>query len=91
VPRCLGFGPRPHHGDRPSCRHSFSVAGCYTHFESRHLDGPRFPRCSSCPTRSNAEVQKTVKTSSGRMVKCWIPKFYLTNPSTEPSISSCPM
>jgi hypothetical protein len=25
-----------------------------------------------------------MKTSSGRMVKCWIPKIFLTNPSTEP-------
>jgi hypothetical protein len=32
-----------------------------------------------------------VKTSSGHMVKCLIPKFYLTNPSTEPSTSSCPV
>jgi hypothetical protein len=32
-----------------------------------------------------------VKTSSGRMVKCWIPKIYLTNPSTEPSTFSHPM
>jgi hypothetical protein len=32
-----------------------------------------------------------MKTSSGRMVKCWIPKIYLTNPNTEPSIFSCPM
>jgi hypothetical protein len=32
-----------------------------------------------------------VKTFSGRMVKCWIPMFYLTNPSTEPSTSSHPM
>jgi hypothetical protein len=28
------------------------------------------------------------ETSSGRMVKCWIPKIYLTNPSTEPLTSS---
>jgi hypothetical protein len=27
----------------------------------------------------------------GRMVKCWIPKIYLTNPSTEPSNFSRPM
>jgi hypothetical protein len=27
-------------------------------------------------TRSNGEVQKTMKTSSGCMVKCWIHKFY---------------
>jgi hypothetical protein len=26
-----------------------------------------------------------VKTSSGHMVKCWIPKIFFTNPSTEPS------
>jgi hypothetical protein len=32
-----------------------------------------------------------VKTSSGRMVKCWIPKIYLTNPSTKPSTFSHPM
>jgi hypothetical protein len=35
-----------------------------------HLShGPRFPRRGSCPTRSNGEVQRTVKTSSGHMVK----------------------
>jgi uncharacterized membrane protein len=42
-------------------------------------------------TQSNDEVQKTVKTSSGHMVKCWIPKIYLTYPSTESSTSSRPM
>jgi hypothetical protein len=36
-------------------------------------------------------VRYNVKTSSGRMVKCWIPKIYLTNPSTEPSTLSHPM
>jgi hypothetical protein len=36
-------------------------------------------------------VQRTVKISSGRMVKCWIPKIYLTNLSTEPSTISRPM
>jgi hypothetical protein len=36
-------------------------------------------------------VQKVVKTSSGRMVKCWIPKIYLTNPSTESLTFSRPM
>jgi hypothetical protein len=36
-------------------------------------------------------VLKTVKTSSGYMIKRWIPKIYLTNPSTKPSTSSCPM
>jgi uncharacterized protein YjeT (DUF2065 family) len=37
------------------------------------------------------KVVKTMKTSSSRMVKCWISKIYLTNPSTKPSIFSCPM
>jgi hypothetical protein len=91
VPRRFGYGPRSHHGDRPPRRHDFPTGGSYTRFESRHLDSPCFPCHGSCPTRSNGEVQKIVKTSSGRMVKCWIPKFYLTNPSTEPSTSSHPM
>jgi hypothetical protein len=29
-----------------------------------------------------------MRTSSGRMVKCWIAKIYLTNPSTDPSTFS---
>jgi hypothetical protein len=36
-------------------------------------------------------VQRTVKTSSGHMVTCWIPKIYLTNPSTEPSTFTRPV
>jgi hypothetical protein len=32
-----------------------------------------------------------MKTSSSRMVKCWIPKIYLTNTSTEPSTFSHPV
>jgi hypothetical protein len=32
-----------------------------------------------------------VKISSGRMVKCWISKIYLTNPSMEPLTPSRPM
>jgi hypothetical protein len=55
------------------------------------LDGPHFPHRGSRPTRSSDVVQRVVKTSSGRMVKCWIPKIYLTNPSTEPSTFSRPM
>jgi hypothetical protein len=62
-----------------------------THFEPRHLDGPRFLHCGSCSTRSNGEVLKTIKTFSGHMVKCWIPKIYLTDPSTESSTSSRPL
>jgi hypothetical protein len=57
-------------------------------FESRRLDGPRFLRRGSRPTRPSGEMQSMVKISSGHMVKCWIPKIYLTNPSTEPSTVS---
>jgi hypothetical protein len=83
VPRRFGYGPRPHRGDRPPRRHGFPTRGDYSHFELSHFDGPCFPHRGSCPTRSNGEVQRTVKTSSGCMDKCWIPKFYLTNPSTD--------
>jgi hypothetical protein len=88
VSRHFGYGPHPYCGDHPPRKHSFPATGSYTQFESRHLDNPCFPHCGSHPTHSNGEMQTTVKTSSGRMVKCWIPKFYLTNPSTEPSTSS---
>jgi hypothetical protein len=59
--------------------------------ELRHLDAPRFSHRDSRPTRPSGEVQTIVKTSSGCMVKCWIPKIYLTNPSIEPSTFSCPV
>jgi hypothetical protein len=88
VTRRFGYDPRPHCGDRFPHRHDFSTGESYTHFEPRHLNGPRFPRHGSRPASSNGEMQKTVKTSSGSMVKCWIPKIYLTNHSTEPSTSS---
>jgi hypothetical protein len=90
-PRRFGYGPRPHRGDRLPRRPGFPTGGSFPHFESRHLDGPRFPHRGSRPTRPSGEVQRTVKTSSGRMVKCWVPKIYLTNPSTEPSTPSRPM
>jgi hypothetical protein len=90
VPRHFGYDPRPHRGDHFPHRPSFPAGGSHTHPEPRHLDGPRFPHRGSSPTRPNGEVQRTVKTSSGRMVKCWISKSYLTNPSTEPSTSSRP-
>jgi hypothetical protein len=83
-PRHFGYGRRPHRDGRFPRRPGFPTGGFHTRFEPRHLDGPRFPRLGSHPTRSNGDVQKIVKTSSGRMVKCWIPKIYLTNPSTEP-------
>jgi hypothetical protein len=88
VPRRFGYDPRPHHGDYFPCMPDFSAGASHTHFETRHLDGPHFPHRGSHPTGSSGEVLKTVKTSSGHMVKCWIPKIYLTNPSTEPSTSS---
>jgi hypothetical protein len=88
VPRRFGYGSRPHRGDRTPCRHGFLAGGSYIHFKPRYLDGPRFPHCGSRPTGSNGEVQKTVKTYLGCMVKFWISKIYLTNLSTEPSTSS---
>jgi hypothetical protein len=87
-PKCFGYSPRPRRGDHFPHRPSVSTGGSFTHFEPRHLDGPRFLRRGSRPTRPSGEVQRTMKTSSGRMVKCWISKIYLTNPSTEPSTLS---
>jgi hypothetical protein len=87
----FGYDPRPHCGDRFPRRPDFLAGGAYTHFELRHLDGPCFSRHGSRLTRPNGEFQRIVKTLSGRMVKCWIPKIYLTNPSTEPSTPSRPM
>jgi hypothetical protein len=88
VPRCFRYVPRPHHGDRTPRRHGFPGGGSYTHIEPRHLDGPCFPHRGSRPTGSKGEVQRTMKTSLGHKVKCWILKIYLTNPTTEPSTSS---
>jgi hypothetical protein len=69
-PRRFGYGSRPHRGDRFLRMSDSPVGGSFPHFESRHLNGPRFPRHGSRPTRPSGEMQKTVKTSSGRMVKC---------------------
>ncbi len=90
-PRRFGYDPRPHRGDRFPRRPGFPTGRSFPHFESRHLDGPRFPHRGSRPTRPSGEVQRIVKTSSGRMVKCWISKIYLTNPSTESSTFSRPL
>jgi hypothetical protein len=90
-PRRFGYGSPPHRGDRFPRRPSFPTGGAHTHLEPRHLDGPRFPCHGSCSTQPNGELERIVKTSSGRMVKCWIPKIYLTNPSMEPSTPSRPM
>jgi hypothetical protein len=90
-PRRFGYGPRPRRGDRFPRRPGFSARGSFTHLEPRHLDGLCFSHRGSRPTHPSGEVQKTVKTSSGRMVKCWIHKIYLTHPSTESLIPSRPM
>jgi hypothetical protein len=70
VPRRFGYDPRPHHGVRFPRRSGFPTRGCYSHFELRHLDGPRFPHHGSRPTRPSGEVRRIVKSSSGHMVKC---------------------
>jgi hypothetical protein len=91
VPRCFEYGPRPHCCDRFPRSPGFPTGGSYTHFDPRHLDDPCFPCRCSRPIRPNGELQRIVKTSSGRMVKCWIPKIYLTNPRMELSTPSRPM
>jgi hypothetical protein len=73
VPRHFGYGPRPHCGDRFSRRPGFPAGGSYTHFELRHLDVSCFLCRGSCPTWPNGELQRTVKTTSSRMVNYWIP------------------
>jgi hypothetical protein len=50
VPRCFGYGPRPHHGEHFSHRPGFSTRRSHTHFKPRHLDGPHFPCRGSCPS-----------------------------------------
>jgi hypothetical protein len=69
-PRRFGYGSCPHRGDRFLRWPGFPTGGSFLHFEPRHLDGSRFPHHGSYPTRPSGEVQRTVKTSSGRMVKC---------------------
>jgi hypothetical protein len=91
VPRRFGYGTRPQLGDRFPRRPHFPARGSYTHFEPNTWMIHVFPHRGSCPTGSNDEVLKTVKTSSGCMVKCWIPMIYITKPNTEPSTSSRPM
>jgi hypothetical protein len=89
--RRFGYSPHPHHVDCFPRRPDFPAGGSYTHFEPRHMDGSHFSCRGSRPTQSSGEVQRTVKTPSGCMVKWWISKIYLTNPSTEPSIFSRPL
>jgi hypothetical protein len=63
VPGCFGVDPRSHHGVCPPRRHGFPARGVYSHFQSSHFDGPCFSHRGSCPTLSNGEVQRVVKTS----------------------------
>jgi hypothetical protein len=49
VPRRFGYSPHPYRDDHFLRVPGFSVGGSYTHFEPRHLDGPRFPHRGSCP------------------------------------------
>jgi hypothetical protein len=87
----FGYGSCQYREDRFPCRLDFFARASHTHFKSRYLDGPHFSRHGSRPIRPNGEVQRTIKTSFGRLVKCWIPIIYLTNPNTEPSTFSRPM
>jgi hypothetical protein len=70
MPRCFGYSPHPHRGDRFPCRPGFPAGVSHIHLEPRHLDGPCFPCHGSHPIGSKGEVQKSVKTSSCHMVKC---------------------
>jgi hypothetical protein len=56
VPRRFGYDPRPHRGDCFPRKPDFPTGGSYTHFELRHLDGPRFPHRHTHPTGSNGKV-----------------------------------
>jgi hypothetical protein len=91
MPGRFGVIPHSHRGVRPPRRHDFPTRDVYSQFELSGLDGPLFPHRGSHPTRSNGEVQRIVKTSSGCMVKCCIPKIFLTHSSTEPSTFSYSM
>ena len=83
--RSYGYGPREnsfvsqrfgsdpcllHRDDRYPRRHRYPSDGFYPRSESRRFDGPRFSRRGSHFPHLSDEVQTTVLTSSGRMVKC---------------------
>jgi hypothetical protein len=85
-PRCFSCGPHHHRGDRFPHRPSFSTGVSYTQFEPRHLDGPRFCCRGSRPTRSNGEVQRTVKT----FLVAWLSARFLRFMSLTPSLSHRP-
>jgi hypothetical protein len=87
----FGVDPHSHHGVHLMRRYGFPARSVYSHFEQSRFDGSHFSNRGSCLTHSNGDVQRTVKTSSCHMVKCWIRKIFLTNPSTESSTFSCSM
>jgi hypothetical protein len=91
VPRCFGVNPCSHHSVCSLRRHDFPARGVYSHVEPSRFDDPHFLHHGSRSTRSNDEVLKIVKTFSGRMVKCCIPKIFITNPtlSHQPSLTLC--
>jgi hypothetical protein len=68
VPRCFGYDPRPHHGDRFPCMPGFSAGASHIQFEPRHLDGPRFSHRGSHPTSANWFGAKDCGAKG--MVKC---------------------
>jgi hypothetical protein len=70
MPGRFGVDPCSHRGVRPSRMHGFPARGVYSHFEPSCFHSPCFLHRGSCPTRSNGEVQRIVKTSSGCMIKC---------------------
>jgi hypothetical protein len=83
--------PTSLHGDRFPCRPGFPDGGAHTHFEPRHLDGPRFPHRGSCLTQLNGELERIVKTSSGRMVSAGFLRFISLTPawSHQPLLILC--
>jgi hypothetical protein len=83
VPRRFGYGPCPHRGDHFTCKPSFPAPGSRTHFEPRHLDGLRFPRCGSCPIGPNGEVQWIVKP----LLVAWLSARFLRFISLTPALS----
>jgi hypothetical protein len=91
VPGRFDVSPHFHRGVRPPCRHGFPVRGVYSHIVPSRFDGSCFPRRGSCPTPSNGEFQRIVKTSSGCMVSTGFLKIFSLTPalSHRPSLTLC--
>lgn len=80
-----------HCGECPLCGYGFHLNGFYprnARIELRRFDGSRFPHRGTHPMCPNGDVQRTVFTFAGCMVKYSIPKSFLSNPNTKPSIFS---